>query len=320
MPSKHEFPAGHHPIGVACDRTGLSPHVLRVWERRYAAVEPTRTNGGHRLYSDADIERLRLLALVTAGKRSISLVAHLPADELARLAREDAEVRLRTGISDGPAAHRAAVADDVGEARALARSLDAPGFERMLRRSLALMGVPSFLETVATALVRHTGEDRRAGRLAAGTEHLVAVTLRRVLEGIMPALHVASDAPNLLLATPAGDRHEIEAVMAAATAAAEGWCVTYLGPGVPASEIAAAAMHVSARAVGVTVPRVGGHDFLLGELRALQLRLSPGVPLLVGGTGARPLALELQRAGIHVIGNLADLRAALRIADRSEAA
>jgi MerR family transcriptional regulator, light-induced transcriptional regulator len=320
MPSKHEFPAGHHPIGVACERTGLSPHVLRVWERRYAAVEPARTIGGHRLYSDADIERLRLLALVTAGKRSISLVAHLPADELARLAREDAEVRLRTGILDGPAAHRAVVAKDVGEARALARSLDAPGFERMLRRSLALMGVPSFLETVATALVRHTGEDRTAGRLAAGTEHLVAVTLRRVLEGIMPALHVPSDAPNLLLATPAGDRHEIEAVMAAAAAAAEGWCVTYLGPGVPASEIAAAATNVSARAVGVTVPRVGGHDFLLGELRALQFRLSPGVPLLVGGTGARPLAVDLQRAGIHVIENLADLRAALWIAGRSEAA
>src|ERR1700691_5807021 len=124
MQSKDEFPAGHHPIGVACERTGLSPHVLRVWERRYAAVEPTRTNGGHRLYSDADIERLRLLARATAGKRSISLVAHLPADELARLVRDDAEVRLRTGIADRPAAHRAAVADDVGEARALASSLD----------------------------------------------------------------------------------------------------------------------------------------------------------------------------------------------------
>jgi DNA-binding transcriptional MerR regulator/methylmalonyl-CoA mutase cobalamin-binding subunit len=320
MPSDQKFPAGQHPIGVAGERTGLSPHVLRVWERRYGAVEPTRTAGGHRVYSDADIERLRLLARVTAAKRSISLVAHLPADELARLAREDEEARRRAGISDGPAADRAAVADDVGEARALARSLDALGLERALRRSLALMGVPAFLETVATALVRRIGEDRREGRLAAGAENLVAVTLRRVLEGIIPVLHVSSDAPNLLLATPAGDRHEIEAVMAAATAAAEGWCVTYLGPGVPASEIAAAAMNASARAVGVTVPRVGSHDLLLGELRALQLRLSPGVPLLVGGTGARPLAVELRRAGIHVIENLADLRAVLQIAGRSEAA
>ena len=293
--------------------------MLRVWERRYGAVEPIRTDGGQRLYSDADIERLRLLSLVTAAKRSISLVARLPADELARLVREDEEARQRVGILDGPAANRAGVADDVGEARALARSLDAPGLERALRRSLALMGVPSFLEAVAMALVRHIGEDRKAGRLAAGAEHLVAVTLRRVLEGIIPVLHVSSEAPNLLLATPAGDRHEIEAVMAAATAAVEGWCVTYLGPGVPASEIAAAAVNASARAVGVTVPRVGGRDLLLEELRALRLRLSARVPLLVGGAGARALAPELRRAGIHVIESLADLRVALRVAGRSEA-
>ena len=318
MPSEQQFRIGHHPIGVAGERTGLSPHVLRVWERRYGAVEPIRTGGGQRLYSDADIERLRLLSAVTAAKRSISLVARLPLGELARLAREDEEARRRVGITDKPGVPGAGVADDVGVARALARALDAPGLERVLRRSLALLGVTSFLETVATALVRHTGEDRTAGRLAAGAEHLVAVTLRRVLEGIMPALHVSSDAPNLLLATPAGDRHEVEAVMAAATAAAEGWCVTYLGPGVPASDIAAAAAGASARAVGVTVPRVGGHDLLLGELRALQLRLSPRVPLLVGGAGVHPLAPELRRAGIHVIETLADLRVALRIAGGSE--
>jgi MerR family transcriptional regulator, light-induced transcriptional regulator len=320
MPSEQEFQIGNHPIGVAGERTGLSPHVLRVWERRYGAVEPIRTEGGRRLYSDADIERLRLLSLVTAAKRSISLVARLPTDELARLVREDEEVRRRVGVPEGRAAQRAGVAGDVGEARALARALDAPGLERALRRSLALMGVPSFLETVVTELMRHAGEDRKAGRLAAGAEHLLAVTLRRVLEGIIPALHVSNDAPNLLLATPTGDRHEIEAVMAAATAAAEGWRVTYLGPGVPASDIAAAAVNASARAVGVTVPRVGGHDLLLGELRALQLRLSPRVPLLVGGAGARLLAPELRRAGIHVIDTLADLRFALRIAGRAEPA
>ena len=71
----------------------------------------------------------------------------------------------------------------------------------------------------------------------------------------------------------------------------------------------------------MTVPRVGGHDLLLGELRALHLRLSPRVLLLVGGALARvPLAPELTGAGIHVIENLACLRAVLRIASRSEAA
>src|SRR5215218_3968718 len=79
-----------HPISVVVDRTGLSQHLLRVWERRYGAVEPTRGEGGHRLYSDADIERVRLLHAATRGGRTIGQVARLSADALARMVAEDA--------------------------------------------------------------------------------------------------------------------------------------------------------------------------------------------------------------------------------------
>ena len=65
-----------HPIGVVAERTGLSLDVLRVWERRYGVVQPTRDEGGRRLYSDADIERLRLLAEATSGGRAIRQVAY----------------------------------------------------------------------------------------------------------------------------------------------------------------------------------------------------------------------------------------------------
>ena len=54
-----------HPIAVVTERTGLSQDLLRVWERRYRAVSPTRGPGGQRLYSDADIERLQLIQKLT---------------------------------------------------------------------------------------------------------------------------------------------------------------------------------------------------------------------------------------------------------------
>ncbi|MBX7259713.1 MAG: MerR family transcriptional regulator, partial [Candidatus Hydrogenedentes bacterium] len=54
-----------HPIQVVALRTGLTPHVIRMWERRYAAVCPTRTPTNRRLYSDSDITRLRLLSRAT---------------------------------------------------------------------------------------------------------------------------------------------------------------------------------------------------------------------------------------------------------------
>src|SRR5688500_15622251 len=80
-----------HPIRIVMDRTGLSLETLRAWERRYGAVRPGRTDGSQRRYSDADVERLRLLARLVSGGRSIGQVARLGTEELAALSREDAE-------------------------------------------------------------------------------------------------------------------------------------------------------------------------------------------------------------------------------------
>jgi DNA-binding transcriptional MerR regulator/methylmalonyl-CoA mutase cobalamin-binding subunit len=310
----------HHPIGVAAERTGLSPHVLRVWERRYRAIEPTRTDGGRRLYSDADIQRLRLMALATTAGRGISRVARLPTKELARLVRDDEEARRQVGISDRGriSGISAATTHDVATARAHARALDAVELEHVLRRSAALVGAGAFLDTVATPLLRQIDDERHAGELATGEEQLVLVALRRIIEGVVPILTVSGDAPSLLVATPVGDRHEIEAIMATAVAAIENWRVTYLGPGVPVSEIAVAAANTSARVVSVTLPPADGHDLLLPGLRALRVRLAPQVPLVVGGPGALEIAAELRGAGIKVIENLTDLRLALRLASPSD--
>ena len=309
-----------HPIGVAAERTGLSPHVLRVWERRYRAIEPTRNDGGRRLYSDGDIERLRLMALATAAGRGISQIARLPTKALQQLVRDDEEARRQLGTSDRARTSSGttdANAEDVAAARARAHSLDAVGLDRELRRSAAVVGAAAFLDTVATPLLRQISDERSAGDLAPGEEQLVLVGLRRVIEGIVPILIVSDDAPNLLVATPVGDRNEIEAVMTTAVAAIAKWRVTYLGPGVPVSEIAVAAANTSAHAVSVTLPRSGGHDLSLHGLRALRARLAARVPLLVGGAGALEIATELRGAGVKVIENLTDLKLALRVA-RSE--
>jgi len=47
------------PIREVARLTGINPVTLRAWERRYGLIQPTRTESGHRLYSMADIERVR---------------------------------------------------------------------------------------------------------------------------------------------------------------------------------------------------------------------------------------------------------------------
>ena len=80
--------AANQTVKVVFRRSGLSAHAIRIWERRYGAVEPERTGTNHRLYSDEQIDRLSLLRDVTQSEHSISYVAKLPTEKLRKLARE----------------------------------------------------------------------------------------------------------------------------------------------------------------------------------------------------------------------------------------
>ena len=63
--------------------------LIRAWERRYHAVEPTRTRNQHRLYRDEDIERLRLLARATHAGRRIGAIARSSIAELQTMVEGD---------------------------------------------------------------------------------------------------------------------------------------------------------------------------------------------------------------------------------------
>jgi DNA-binding transcriptional MerR regulator len=300
-----------HPIGVVADRTGLSPDLLRIWERRYRAVSPPRTDGGQRLYSDADIERLRLLRLATLPGRGIGQMARLSSEDLAALVREDEAAR-RDGTVPGHRDPSPAAVGDVEHAVQLAQALDGWGLEGLLRRSAAVAGMAAFLDGLAEPLLQRLEEERDAGGLTIVQQRLATLALRRVLDGALLSLSSPPDAPHLLVATPAGEREELEALLVATAAAVEHWRVTYLGADLAASDIAVAAGHTSARAVGLSVTRCTDREPLLAELRRVRASLPRRVPLLVGGIGARLLGPALADAGILVMGNLSALRAALR--------
>ncbi|MHB1861990.1 MAG: MerR family transcriptional regulator [Gemmatimonadaceae bacterium] len=307
--NRPDQPAGRHPIGVVAERTGLTTDVLRVWERRYGAVHPDRTGGRQRFYSDADIERLRLLRLATLRGRSISQVAHLTSAALARMVEEDALGRARAGARGSDVTH--AAGEYVDQALDLVRGLDALGLEWLLRRTSAVLGLRPFLESIAAPLMRRVGDEWHAGRLTAAQEHLATAMVRRVVTGITQTMGVAADAPRVVVATMAGERHEIGALLAAATATAEGWRVTYLGSDLPAKDIAEAALATAARAVAVSVVYPADRRQVMRELKEIRDLLPAAVRILVGGAGAAAISHDLTLAGVRVVDGLTDLAVVL---------
>lgn len=298
-----------HPIGVVAERTGLSQELLRVWERRYGAVQPERTEGGQRLYTDGDVERLQLLRLATQGGRAISTVARLSGPELQRLVHEDDLARARVGIVEtafgDPAIEMEGALDH-------ARALDGPGLETLLLRASTLLGAPRFLEEVVAPFMERVGTEWHGGRLSPAHEHLATASVQRVVVRVLGTLGEAEGGPTIVVAAPTGERHEIGALLAAAAAASEGWRVVYLGPDLPGSDIAQAAVSTRARAVGLSVVYVDNPERVAAEIRSAREGLPASVPLLVGGSGARAVAPSLGDLEVLWVSDLDSMRSSLR--------
>jgi len=278
-----EASSPRHPIRVVALRTGLTPATIRAWERRYHAVEPSRSDGGQRLYSDRDIERLSTLRELTDMGRSIGSVAALPADEARALLSEDREAAPSEPPSEP---HEHAWVDD---AFACMIRMENEALERTLWRALRSLGARAFLEGVAAPLLERVGSSWAAGKVTPAQEHLASGVLERVLTWMNDPSLAAGDGPRLVVATLPGERHALGARLAAAAAAIDGWRTTYLGADLPTAEIAAAARNVGADAVAISAvqtDRLKDTERDLVELRAL---VDPEVRVFVGGAGAKLL-------------------------------
>lgn len=298
-----------HPIGVVARRTGLKPDLIRAWERRYGAVAPGRTETRRRFYSDADIERLLLLRRVVNTGRGISQVAGLSNAELEALI--EAEPAPAAYAPGSPAAPEEV--DEVAEAflnRCLsaAQRLDAREMELELDRASVLFSRTHLFERVLVPLMRRIGELWHQGALRPTHEHMASSVVRSFLGGLSGACHPEISAPHLVVTTPARQRHELGALLAAATAACEGWQVTYLGPELPPEEIAAAALQKGARAVALSITYPPDDPVLVDDLRRLRRLLGPHTLLLAGGRSSSAYATVLQEIGARRLEDLAALR------------
>ncbi len=80
-----ELAGACHRIGAVSRLAGVPVTTLRVWEARYAAFTPGKSSGRHRLYSDADVIKARLMRQLAAAGHSVGGIAHLPAGQLQQM-------------------------------------------------------------------------------------------------------------------------------------------------------------------------------------------------------------------------------------------
>jgi MerR family transcriptional regulator, light-induced transcriptional regulator len=297
-----------HTVRLTALRTGLTPHTLRAWERRHHVVTPTRTEGGQRLYSDLDVERLRLIRQLTERGHSIRRLANAALSELEAIAAER-DVKPESTREPLP---EAAIEEFRSAAMQAARELDASELQSILERAAVTLGVPTFLDHVASPSIREIGRGWQEGTISVGHEHMATAVFGRVLGWIIHLYEVKGVGPRLVVATPPHHTHELGALLAAAAAAAEGWDVIYLGANMPIADILSSARQVSASVVALSIVYPAEDPDLIGDLTQLRDGLSKQATLIVGGAAAGPNREHLTALGAEVVESLMEFRGALR--------
>jgi DNA-binding transcriptional MerR regulator/methylmalonyl-CoA mutase cobalamin-binding subunit len=296
-----------HPVRVVARMTGLSAHVLRAWERRYAVVEPTRTEGGQRLYSDKDVRRLRLLREATQAGHPISRLVPLSDLELAELAGSQS--------SGGGAAGTQSTRTEQLRAEMIqhAQQLDARRLQAALTRAAATMRASEFVAEIAAPMLKTVGERWHKGEMRPLEEHIVSVGVRRVLLYLMDMFDPDPAAPTIVIGTLSDELHEFGAMMAGVIAAEEGWRVVFLGPSLPAEEIAAAAIRSNARVTAISTIYSPAVDRTLASLTQLGERLRGRSQLITGGTALEPHAARIGELGGRHVNDFDELRMLVRV-------
>jgi DNA-binding transcriptional MerR regulator/methylmalonyl-CoA mutase cobalamin-binding subunit len=305
-----------HPIRIVTRRTGLKPDLIRAWERRYGAVCPERTDTGRRLYSDSDIERLKLLSQAVDAGRGIRLVANLSDQDLAQLVSEDGMERRRIPARDLEPVDKNQILEKCIEC---ARQLDEQGLAAHLETASVTLSRFELLDQLLVPFMQRVGQLWREGELRPVHEHMATAVLRSFAGNLRDANRHSSSAPHLLATTPAGQRHELGALLVAICVATEGWNITYLGTDLPAEEIAAGAYQKRSRVVALSLTFPPDDSNLHRELVRLRRLLPESTDIIVGGRSSLAYQRTLESIGAVHIPSLQELRHQLELLRRPQA-
>ena len=272
-----------YAIRYVSQRTGLTSHVIRAWEKRYEAVVPQRSPKNRRLYSEDNVQRLQLLKKLTDSGHNISQVAQLDSKELMELAQRGVTGVSRMRANNMRPSQTLAASEHCKACLSAVLNLDPEALECSFDQAAVELTRPTLLKEVIVPLFEEIGNLWRKGSLKIVNEHMATTVTRTFLLNLLRATEISDPAPKIVIATTVGQWHDVGALTVALTVAEDGWQPIYYGPNLPAEEIALGVKQSCARAVAISITHLLDQHSLIEELRKLRRYIGRDLALFVGG-------------------------------------
>jgi DNA-binding transcriptional MerR regulator/methylmalonyl-CoA mutase cobalamin-binding subunit len=251
--------------------TGLSKDTLRVWERRYGFPQPARDANDERLYSQDELDKLRLIRhLMDHGRRPGTLMG-LDREALERLIEQSAGPR-----------------EPPPPMRELLSLLLAHDIDRLRDRLLQLLmkqGLQRFIIDTVAPFNYWLGEGWLRGEVAVFDEHLYSEHIQNILRNAIIAQPGRGSTPRVLLTSLPGEKHRIGLLMVEALLTLEGARCVALGAETPVIDIRRAVEAYEVDIVALSFSAATSTSAAIAGLRELRALLPADTAVWAGGSG-----------------------------------
>ena len=270
-------------LKVVIQETGIKPDTLRAWERRYGLPQPGRTSGGHRLYSQRDIETVKWLLSRQEEGLSISRAVELwqtieedgrnPLQELV-YDRGDAEAVTTIQVRPPSASQASNIAQDLDTVRAAwinaCLAFDEATAERILKQSLAVFPSEAVCLRVLQEGISEIGAGWFVNKISVQQEHFASALAMRQLNALLSTAPAPTRRQRLLIACPPSENHTFSTLLLTLMLRYRGWSVVYLGANVPIIRLEATIEQVQPHLIILTAQQLHAAAMLYNVANFLQ--------------------------------------------------
>jgi MerR family transcriptional regulator, light-induced transcriptional regulator len=209
-----------YSIKQVSERLDIPAVSIRAWENRYNVVAPSRTEGGHRLYSEKDVETLKWIKAQVHDK-------NMKISDAVRLLKE-------TPLVSAPAPSQSNKFDDfkVQLYESLV-NLDTQEANQIADLAFSLYDYEEVFHHILVQVLYKVGDEWENGAISVGQEHFASQFIINRCTQFLRILSVNPALPKVLAFCPEGEQHQIGLMVFSLFLKKKGHDVIYLGPNTP---------------------------------------------------------------------------------------
>ncbi len=205
--------------------SGIKAHTIRIWERRYAVIEPMRTETNIRQYSDDDLKRILNISILYQNGLKISKIASLNNHQLKE---KVIDLSLDHGNTNVQIEGLVVTMLDLNERK----------FNSVLTNSIIKIGFENTVEKILFPFLDRIGILWQAGTINPAQEHFISNLIRqKLIVAIDNEMGTEHRNKQIIFFLPEGELHEIGLLFYSLLARKQGFSVIYLGMSVPFDDL-----------------------------------------------------------------------------------